>query len=654
MITVGIDTGGTFTDFVYKEGNNWKILKVLSTPENPALAVIKGLEQIGKNQKKNITHGTTVATNALLERKGAKTALITNKGFEDIIEIGRQNRERLYDLYYKREKIPVERKHRYGIDCRINSKGEIIKDIEEHEIEKVIQKLKSEGIESVAVSFLFSFLNPYHEKFVKERLEKEGFPVSVSSEILPEFREFERTATTVINAYVLPKMSSYLMFLKEHIGKDEILKIMQSNGGSISADLAAKEPVRTILSGPAGGIIGALNIGKKAGFEKLITFDMGGTSTDVSLIDRTPTYTTETKVAGLPVKVQMIDIYTIGAGGGSIAYIDKGGALKVGPESAGADPGPVCYGKGEKLTITDANLFLGRLVPEYFLGGNMKIYPEKVKEKFEEFSKEAGISPIELAEGIIRVANSNMEKALRVISVERGYNPQEFALFSFGGAGGLHAVELAKNLNIPKVIIPQNPGVLSAFGMLMADIVKDLSMTVMLKANLEEIKHIEKLFTLLKEKALEEMASEPVEDITFEYYLDMRYYGQSYEILVSFTPDFIETFHKTHEKLYGYKDETKPMEIVNIRLKAIGITEKPNLEPEVQEKPFSENAIIGKKKVIWNGKEEDFYIIDREKLHFGNKLPSGVIVVEYSSTIFIPPYAKAEVDPYKNLIINIT
>ncbi len=654
MVIVGVDTGGTFTDFVYSENGKWKIFKILSTPENPAKAVIEGLNKIGLQKPKNITHGTTVATNALLERKGAKTALITNKGFEDVIEIGRQNRDRLYDLYYKREKIPVEREHRFGIDCRINSKGEIIKDIQEKELESIVKALKKHNIESVAVCFLFSFLNPYHEKIVKEYIENQiDIPVSASYQILPEFREFERTATTVINAYVLPKMKKYLTFLQENITDKDTLKVMQSNGGSISALTASKEPVRTILSGPAGGVIGAYTIGKISGYDRLLTFDMGGTSTDVSLIDKEPSFTTETKVAGLPVKTQMIDIYTIGAGGGSIAYIDEGGALKVGPESAGADPGPVCYGKGDKLTVTDANLFLGRIVPEYFLGGNMKLYPQKVKEKFHLFSKETGLSPLQLAEGIITVANSNMQKAIRKISVERGYNPADFYLFTYGGAGGLHAVELAKELSIPAVIIPQNPGTLSAFGMLMADITKDYSTTVMIVAKEEEKPHIEKIFKAVEQKALKEMSQEPVEKIVIEKYLDMRYKGQSYEITIPFKEDFIKLFHKKHKSLYGYDDKSKPVEIVNIRLRIIGVTQKPQVEQEKEEKPFLKDAVLKKVKTIYDHKEYETFVIDREKLSFGNRLPSPAVVVEYSSTTFIPPYAKAYVDKFKNLVITI-
>ncbi|WP_461832073.1 hydantoinase/oxoprolinase family protein, partial [Aquifex sp.] len=411
-VYVGVDTGGTFTDFVYWDGESWNVLKIPSTPENPAEAVLEGLKIIGKNKKLDIVHGSTVATNALLERKGAKTALITNKGFEDIIEIGRQNREELYNLHYKKPKPLVPRELRFGIRCRINKRGEILEDINPEEIDEVLKEILKKKVESVAVCFLHSYANPEHEKFVGSRLEKEGLFVTLSSDILPEFREYERTSTTVINAYVSPKMSRYLNYLKERIKEKGSLRVMQSNGGVISVETASKEAVRTILSGPAGGVMGALYVGKLAGYEKLITFDMGGTSTDVSLIDGVPKLTTESKISGLPVKVPMIDIHTVGAGGGSIAKLDEGGALRVGPESAGAEPGPICYGKGGKqITVTDANLYLGRLVPEYFLGGKMKLYPELLREPFKSLAEKLGVETYELGEAILNVANSNMVRA---------------------------------------------------------------------------------------------------------------------------------------------------------------------------------------------------------------------------------------------------
>ena len=652
MVIIGVDTGGTFTDFIYKDGDKWGIFKTLSTPENPAKAVLYGLKQIAKDKSKNITHGSTVATNAVLERKGAKTAFITNKNFEDILYIGRQNRERLYDLNYRRNKPLADLFS--GIDCRVNSKGEILKDLDENEVLNVVKILKDNNIESVAVSFLFSFLNPEHEERVKQILQENGFEnVSISSQIVPEFREYERSSTTVINAYVMPKMKKYISYLEDNLSDKDKIKIMQSNGGIISTALVKQEPVRTILSGPAGGVVGALKIGKLAGFDKLITFDMGGTSTDVSLIDGKLSITTESKIEGFPVKTPMVDIHTVGAGGGSIAYVDKGGALNVGPESAGADPGPICYGKGSKITVTDANLFLGRLIPEYFLGGKMKIYPEKVKPYMEKLAEKLKLTPIQLAEGIIEIANTKMEKALRVISIEKGYNPSEFTLFSFGGAGGLHAVFLARMLGIKKVLVPQNPGILSAIGMLLSDIIKDYSLTVMLKEKNTNYESLEKLFKVLEKKAKKYMEDEEVESIHIEKYIDVRYKGQSFELIVPFDKNYIENFKNEYKKKYGYTLD-REIEIVNIRLRAVGETEKPEFKKYkyVSEK-VKEDAVIHEKTVIFEGKEYKTKIYDREKLEAGNKINGSSIVVEYSSTIVIPPFANAYVDEYKNLIIEV-
>ena len=654
MVIIGVDTGGTFTDFIYKKDGKWGVLKILSTPENPAKALLEGIKQIAKEEEKNIIHGTTVATNALLERKGAKIAFITNKGFEDIIYIGRQNRKRLYDLHYKREKPLVEEENRYGLDCRINARGEIIKDLETKELENIIKELKNKDIKSVAISLLFSFLNNSHEKEVEERLKEEGFFVSPSYKIIPEFREYERSSTVVVNAYVMPKMNSYISYIEENLSEKDILRIMQSNGGSISTKTAKEEPVRTILSGPAGGVVGAFEIGKKTGFTKLITFDMGGTSTDVSLINEKIPFSTDTEISSIPVKVPIIDIHTVGAGGGSIAYIDKGGALNVGPESAGADPGPVCYGKGENITVTDANLYLGRLIPEFFLGGKMKLDKEKTAFYMEKLAKQTNLSPVELAEGILTIANTKMEKAIRVISVEKGYNPEEFTLFSFGGAGGMHAVFLAKALGIPKVLVPKNPGILSAMGMLMADIIKDYSLTVMLSEKEASYKALNQLFLTLEKKAQYDLKEEGAEDIFFEKYLDMRYKGQSFEINVPFKKEFVQEFHNMYEKIYGFKNENREVQIVNIRLRAIGNIEKPEIEKiEKGDKKIDKNAILGKTKTIFYGKEVEAFVIDRKYLKANNVIDFPAIIVEYSSTIVIPPENYVEVDEFGNLIIHV-
>ena len=657
MVIIGVDTGGTFTDFVYKKGKEWKILKVLSTPDNPAKAVLEGLRVIAGEEEKNIVHGTTVATNAVLEKKGARTAFVTNKGFEDTLFIGRQSREELYNLHYKKRPPLVPSELSFGLNCRVSAKGEIVKELDLNEVERLSEELKEKGVESVAVSFLFSLLNPEHEELVERVLKEKGFDVSISSKIVPEFREYERASTTVINAYVMPKMKSYISFLKENLGEKDKFRIMQSNGGVISADTVISQPVRTILSGPAGGVAGAQMLGKLAGYERLITFDMGGTSTDVSLIDGKPTVTTEAKVEGYPIKVPVIDIHTVGAGGGSIARIDAGGALTVGPESAGALPGPICYDRGgDRITITDANLFLGRLIPHRFLGGRMKLNDKKLLPFFEEMAGKLKLTPLELAEGILEVANIKMEKAIRAISIERGYDPKDFSLFSFGGAGGLHAAYLAALLGIPRVIVPPNPGTLSALGMVLSDIVMDYSLTVMLPESSFKEENLEKFFKVLEERAKEELKAEgiPQEKQKLERYVDLRYKGQSFEITVPFGSNFVETFHREHERLYGYAHRSRPVELVNVRVRAVGETEKPEIKKaEIFSERIPEGALLEVRKVYFEGKWLDTPVYDREKLLPGNRINGTAIVVEYSSTTVIPPFAKAFVDEFKNLVIEV-
>jgi N-methylhydantoinase A len=654
---IGVDTGGTFTDFVFKNGGQWGVYKLLSTPDDPARAVLKGLEQAGKKGKKQIIHGSTIATNAILERKGAKTALITNKGFEDVIEIGRQNRSRLYDLAYRKEPQIVPPDLRFGIKGRVLSTSEEHEPLDMEEARKVIQRLARCQAQSVAVCFIFSFANPSHEQKIKELLEKTGIPASLSHEILPEFREFERTSTTVLNAYVVPKMHTYIAHLMAEMPEGDSLSIMQSNGGSISAKTAMQESVRTILSGPAGGVVGAFEIGKIAGYKHLITFDMGGTSTDVSLIDGSVSLTTESRISGYPIKVPMIDIHTVGAGGGSIATIDVGGSLRVGPESSGADPGPICYGKGEQITVTDANLYLGRLIPERFLGGAMKLQRNRLDSFFQQMAKEIGLSPMELAEGILSVANAAMEKAIRVISVEKGYDPREFVLFSFGGAGGMHAAFLARLLNIPKVIVPQNPGILSAIGMIMADVIKDYSLTVMKNQLNCTADQLSKLFENLEKRGLKDLSKEGIgqENVRCERYLDMRYEGQSYEIIVPFDGNYINAFHGLHEKTYGYRNEDKIVEIVNIRLRARGVPDKPRFQRAKKKKVQPPDwAFLGEAEVVFDHKASKTRIIARDRLVTGNKIPGPAVLVEYSSTIVIPPFAEASVDEFGNVVMKIT
>ena len=656
MRIVGVDTGGTFTDFVLFDGNELRIYKIPSTPENPSLAICKGLKDLSATSGIILIHGTTVATNALLEGKVAKTVLVTNKGFEDVIEIGRQNRKELYNLHYRKGKVPVPRDMRIGLNCRIDYKGEIVKDIEKDELEYLKRWIKEKGAEAVAVCFLHSYANPEHEKRVGEALKELNIHVSLSHEILSEFREYERTITTVANACVKPIISEYFKDLKNCLGKDVSINVMHSNGGISQLEFTLKEPVKTVLSGPAGGVIGANYIGKLAGFKNLITFDMGGTSTDVSLIkDNRPSMTTDIKVGDFTMKVLSIDIHTVGAGGGSVAYFDEGGALRVGPKSVGADPGPACYGKGEKVAVTDANLYLSRLIPEFFLGGRMNIYPERSKEFIDKMAKEENMDPTELAWGITSVANTNMAKAVRVISVERGYDPADFILVSFGGAGGMHACYVAELMNIKKILIPRNPGLLSAIGLITTDFIRDYSTTVMLDADEIPIDHIDEMFKMLERKGIEDLMREGIEEknILTERLLDMRYTGQSYELMVRWSGKKPRVdFEREYERLYGYKMEDRKVEIVNVRVRVIGTTEKPTFK-EFEKRDTLKDAFLFRRKVFFGQEWIDTPVYNREKLNHGTYLEGPAIIVEYSSTTVVPPGYKLEVDKYNNLIIEV-
>ncbi len=653
---VAVDTGGTFTDFVYID-NQGRIVsfKVPSTPKSPDAAVMEGLKRV-PGERLSVLHGSTVATNAVIERKGGKVLLVTNRGMEDIIEIGRQNRKKLYRLDYKRPDPLVPSSMRLGLNVRVLSDGSIETDIEEAELERLRKKLEETDPDAVAVSFLFSFKNPSHEIVVGKEVERFGIPAFLSHRILPEFREYERTSTTVVNAYVYPKVGSYIKSLSERL-KGHSFSIMQSNGGIISSEIILKEPARTILSGPAGGVIGALKLGKMSGLRNLITLDMGGTSTDVSLIqDGKPQMTTEEKVSGMPIRIQMIEIETIGSGGGSIARIDRGGALKVGPESAGADPGPACYGKGNHITITDANMFLGRMVPEFFLGGKMRVYPERITPLMEAMAKDAGLDTYELAEGIITVANSNMERAIRVVTVERGIDPRGFSLFVFGGAGALHGALLARSLDIPKVVIPKDPGVLSAMGILLADVVRDTSKTVMLDLEGLDLSGLEDMFLEMENPLIDEVASHGIErsNITISRSLDMRFKGQSHEVEVPFSHDIKHAFESTYRSRFGHFLEDKRAEIVNLRVRVIGKKGELKL-PRLQRGnglPRKE-AVLGEREVIMDGRSHRANLYDRERLLSGDTVDGPSIILEYSSTTLIPEWATAKVDDFGNIIVEV-
>jgi N-methylhydantoinase A len=681
-IRIGIDTGGTFTDFVVASGSLQTAFKIPSTPNNPANAILTGIERIlvdASTADFEIVHGTTVATNALLERKGARTALITTEGFEDVIEIGRQARPDLYNLMVTRAEPLISRDLRLGVTERVGPGGEIIEPLETSSLERAVNRIASHkpNVESVAVCLLFSFANPAHEKTVTRALESLGIPVSESHKVLPEYREYERTSTVVINAYLVPLMSRYLSALadglksvgslsatktpkKQPAKQSPSLRVMQSNGGSVSARTAAAEPVRAILSGPAGGVVGALRVCGDAGIRDIITFDMGGTSTDVALCKGEARTTNEALVAGLPVAVPVIDIHTVGAGGGSIARVDAAGALRVGPESAGADPGPACYGRGDDVTVTDANLVLGRFGIPSLLGGEMPIdfgRAESVLTRLgEEMSRFAGkrIDAQRAALGVIRVANANMESALRVVSVERGQDPRLFTLVSFGGAGGLHVCQLAAALRIPRVVVPRSPGTLSALGVLLGDVVKDYSRTVMLNASGLEMETLERGFKVLEQEALRDLKREGFDEKTarLKRSVAMRYTGQSFEIDVPLTKRFQSVFHNSHRERYGYSDSSRAVEIVSLRLRAAGITEKPPIKRH--RSGSSRPRLQSSARIFLEKGPTNVPVFARDSMQPGARIVGPAIVTEYSSTTLIPDRFQTQVDPWLNLIIKVT
>ena len=651
LIRVGVDTGGTFTDFVFEQDGRLNLFKLPSTPADPSLAIQQGLTRIcaetgSRLNQIEIVHGTTVGTNALLQRRGARTALITTHGFEDVLVIGRQARPELYNLNAIKPPPLVADELRLGIKERVVASGEVIEPLDEQELRKLVRKLKRSKVEAIAISLLFSVLHPEHEERIAAALAELDVPLSISSRIHPEYREYERTSTVVINAYLQPLMGRYLSRLADAQGAKLNLRVMQSSGGSISAEVAASEPVRTILSGPSGGVVGALRAALSAGIKNLITFDMGGTSTDVALCNGGAIRTTnEASVAGLPVAVSVMDIHTVGAGGGSIARVDEGGSLRVGPESAGADPGPACYGRSLLPTVTDAHVVLGHFGGLGLLGGEFKLDEKRAHEAMSklanDLSKVSGkrCSVTTAAEGVLSVANTNMERALRHISVERGHDPRQFALLPFGGAGGLHAVDLARALRIPTVIVPTAPGALSAVGVLVADVIKDQSRTVMFTHSAKERAKLARVFAEMEKEATKVLRGEgfPATRQRHERSLAMRYRGQSFELEVKDTTgDLATAFHRAHRERYGYAQEQSEIEIVSARVRSFGIVEK-----------------LAQRKIASGRNRARGDVYKREDLGPGAKLKTPCIVTEYSATTLIPAGSKARVDDFGNLLIEV-
>ncbi len=662
---VGVDTGGTFTDFVYDAGGHFEVFKLSSTPSDPSLAIRDGLQQVAAKtgielESIEVVHGTTVGTNALLQRRGARTALLTTKGFEDLLIIGRQARPELYNLNAVRLPPLVPDDLRFGLRERVSADGAVLEPLDEKELTALVNRLKKQKIESIAICLLFSFVHPEHEQQIARAVSALNVPVSISHLILPEYREFERTSTVTINAYLQPLMGNYLKRLTVNTPN---LRVMQSSGGSISSSVAADEPVRTILSGPAGGVVGALRTARAAGFEKIITFDMGGTSTDVALCERDGLrMTNEATVAGLPVAVSVMDIHTVGAGGGSIARVDEGGSLRVGPESAGADPGPACYGRSLLPTVTDAHLVLGHFGGAGLLGGAFALDEERSRKAMKQLASELSkvarrrMTAIEAAQGVLSVANTNMERALRRISVERGYDSREFVLLPFGGAGGLHAVDLARALRIPRIVVPNSAGALSAIGVLTADVVKDQSRTTMLDFSPGVAKKLEKIFAEMKRNAAGALRREGFSTALqkHERSLALRYKGQSFELDIKQTgTNLAASFHRAHRERYGYAQEAGVIEIVSARVRSTGIVKKlPQKDASVSRKNLAHAAKFVT--AYLDGKKLSVALYQREGLAAGAQLRAPCIVTEYSSTTLIPPSARGEVDTFGNLIIQLT
>ena len=636
-----------------------QILIVFCTPSDPSQSIADAVSKIaGDAQELVVLHGTTVGTNTLLQRKGARVAFVTTKGFEDSIEIGRQQRPKLYDFFFEKDPALAPAELRFGVDERTSAEGIILRAPSAESLKGLAAQIGAQKPQAIALSLLFSFANPANEKAVVAALAALNLPLSVSHLILPEFREYERASTVLVNAYLQPVMQSYLENLRERlsVGAPARIFVMQSSGGITALATAAEQPVRTVLSGPAGGIVGAAAVAKRSGFDRIITFDMGGTSSDVALIDGQPTTTNEADVAGLPVRVPVLDIHTVGAGGGSLARFDAGGALRVGPESAGADPGPICYGKGERPTVTDANLLLGRLPADQFLGGDFQLDLPRTQKIVAQWLKKnhSNLSPEEFAAGVVRVVNANMEKAIRVVSIERGHDPRQFSLVAFGGAGAMHACEMAHALRIPRVIVPAYPGALSALGILISDVVKDHSRTILLRVapGAAFATRLNPIFAELKRSIAAELKKEDWQGrAVFEPSCDIRYRGQGYELNLPYTADVLKRFHAEHKRRYGYSSPEKELEIVTLRMR--GRVASPEKLSRIKILEEQGRLKTSNQMVHFAGRRYKTQIVPRSSIRQGRRYRGPAIITEYSATTVVPPGLKYHKDRAGNLLIEL-
>lgn len=657
---IGVDTGGTFTDLVRISPLGLSVHKLRSTPQDPSRAILDGIGAIsgrtpsphepGGARALDVVHGSTVATNAVLERKGARVALVATEGFEDVLRIGRQTRPALYNFFVPAPRPIVAPELTFGIPERLDAAGQALRPVDLRAADALAKRLRDLGVEIVAVCLIHAYANGAHEEAVADRLREAGLLVSMSHVVLPEYREYERWSTTVVNAYVTPIIDRYLGALERRLAGSR-LRIMQSNGGSISAEAARTQAVRTVLSGPAAGVVGAQAVARAAGFRRIISFDMGGTSTDVSLIDDAVATSTESKIGDFPLRLPVIDIHTVGAGGGSIASVDSGGALRVGPQSAGASPGPACYGVGTDLTVTDANLLLGRLDPSRFLGGRMTLDVERARSAAQSLAGRLRLDPLTLAEGVVRVANANMERAIRVVSVERGHDPRRFALVAFGGAGGMHACEIAERLEIGIVVLPRFAGVLSALGMLVADVTRDYSTSVLEPSEAVPVAALERRFRPLVATAREELRAEGFSPTrqSIARFVDVRYIGQSYEITVPFGPGYRRAFDRRHAQLYGYANHDRPTEIVTARVTATGLTAKPRLPFSRPRRSFTARP-ADRRPGRFSGRPVTVKCHRWEELAPGASGSGPAVITGGEATAVIPPGFQFRVDGFGNVI----
>lgn len=631
-VLVGVDTGGTFTDFVCLDRGGLRVHKRPSTPDDPARAVLEGLRELLGGRPAagaRITYGSTVATNAVLERRGARVVLLTTEGFEDVLEIGRQARPELYALEPRRTPPLVERRSRIGVAERLSATGVVLRPLTGAAVRRAVAAVRRRDAESVAVALLHAYANGAHERRLGRALTAAGFATTLAHAVVGEYREYERVSTAVLNAYVAPVMRRHLGELARGVGR-ATLRVLQSNGGAIPAATAGREAVRTLLSGPAGGVIGALAAARRAGLARVITLDMGGTSTDVSLLDGAARQHSEWTIGELPVRVPAIDIHTVGAGGGSLAACDAGGALTVGPESAGADPGPACYGRGERPTVTDADLLLGRLVPEAFLGGGMRLDVARARRALRPLARRLGGDVETAAEDVVRVVNAGMERAIRRISVERGHDPRDYALAAFGGAAGMHACELADALGVRRVLVPRHPGLLSAWGALGADLHRDYVQTVRLVEPPAAL--LARRLRPLAARARRELRADGARGrVVLTATLDLRYRGQSYELAVPLRAGYRRAFHAAHRGRYGYADEARPVEVVTLRLAATAAS-----RVRFPAAPAPAGGRPRPHRLRWQGRWLSAHCLAREHLP-RRRLAGPLVITELSATTVVAP-----------------